>query len=1502
MYEDQEAAGIAVIGMACRFPGARNVEQFWSNLRGGVESVVRFSEQELLESGIDPHWLGQPRYVPVGGPIEGVEEFDAELFGMTAREAAMMDPQHRLLLECAWEALESAAYRPTGLDGSVGVYAGSRMSEYLLFRQGPPDLVGLTRSSPINGFQSLISNDKDYLATRISFALDLQGPAMAVQTACSTSLVAVHLACQALLDHECDIALAGGASVRVPQRAGYVYSEGMIFSPDGHTRTFDARAGGTVFSSGAGFVALRRLEDALANGDPIWAVVRGSAVNNDGAARKSAYTAPSQVGQARVISEAMSVAGVDARSIGCLEAHGTATALGDPIEIAALTEVFRAETEDVGFCSIGSVKTNIGHTVQAAGVAGLIKAVLQLRHRELVPTLNFDEPNPEIDFQASPFRVQAEAAPWRNGDGPRRAGVSSFGVGGTNAHVVLEEAPRDGDLEPAVPRTGHVVVLSAGTGAAADAWAGRFAEHLERHDVPLDAVCRSAGRRLGDMRHTLAVAAPDRRRMIDRLAAAAAGKDGAGIVRGERPDGGPTPQVAFLFPGQGSQFPGMGRELYRSEPVFRDAVDRCAALFDPELDRSLATILFDDGGELLGETLYTQPALFSVEVAATELWRSWGVEPAFVAGHSLGEVGAAWAAGVLSLEDAARLVVERARWMQDLPADGAMAVVFTDEARARAALDEAGGGAVGVAAVNGPASVVLSGASDALRAVLDRLAAEGVGGRPLDVARAFHSPVADRSLEPLERIASGLEHLPARVPWISNVTGEAVRAGESVDGRYWARHLRSPVRFADGLERLAGLGATVFLEVGPGTALATMGRRHPAVGEALWLPTLRQGTAHRGQTFDSLGRLAVAGVGVDWRGVDREARGKHVPLPTYPFQRRRHWIDERGGPRAGAVAAGGERALSMLGDRRLSPIAESQYEAVFDADTPRFMRDHQVHGEVVFPAVGFLEMVLAAASETFGTERPSASQLTIREALLLPEDRKQVVHSVVTGNGSGARVRIYSRPLDARSDDWRLIVEAALGEGEAASESPAIEELRRRCPDELPTEEFYRRWRAEGVEHGESFRGIETLWTGPGEALGRIRAHPVVAESNGSFLFHPALMSACLQVAEAVSKAQDEAQSEGVVYLPVIWERVVAHGRGSDLVWSHATLRAGEPGGEIRTVDLRVLDDRGRLLLEVDGLHFKRASRDALRGGAQADGLDDWLYGVEWRDVERPAAQAEAPHGRWLLFGDPEGTEARLRERLEARGDRVVVVEPGDRFDRPGADRFRVRSASREDFERLLGTLRSEDAMPDAGIIHLWSLRAPGGDRLETADLIAAQRELCGGLLHFLQAYEGARDASAGPGVPLPLVLVTRGAQPVQGDAGGAAVTQATVWGLGRVIGQEHAGLRCRLIDLDPEGPDPAEGEAGPSDEEASRILSEIADGGPELEVGLRGAETRVPRLVRAPAALSRAGSRRLDPPPRYRLGISERGALENLTLDPIERREPGPGEVEIEVAAASLN
>ncbi|MRG98067.1 non-ribosomal peptide synthetase/type I polyketide synthase [Polyangium spumosum] len=893
------SSAVAIIGMAGRFPGANDIEVFWENLRRGVEGISFFTREELLAAGVRPELVDAKEFVPAIGVIEDAMGFDAAFFGYGPAEARVMDPQHRVFLECAWEALERAGYDPSREGQRIGVFGGAEAPRYWIERVGLSE-----RPLSAEEYRALIGNVADTLTTRVAYELGLRGPALTVMTACSTSLVAVHLACKSLLARECDVALAGGVSVLPPDRLGYVHESGSVVSPDGHCRPFDAEARGMLGSSGVALVTLKRLEDALADGDTIVAVIRGSAINNDGA-RKVGFTAPSVDGQAEVITRALEAADVDPESLGFVEAHGTATTLGDPIEVAALTRAFgaRGRTDKRGFCALGSVKSNLGHLGAAAGVTGLIKAALSLERELIPPTLHFKTPNPELHLEESPFFVNAEPLRWGRGSTPRRAGVSAFGIGGTNAHVVLEEAP---EREPSGPsRPVQLLLLSARTEAALEASTDRLAKALARDPVislPDTAFTLQQGR--AKLAHRRAVVCGDPSSAASALTNHDRDRMASGTAK-EQP-----PRVVFMFPGMGSQRIGMGRELHESEAVYRESFDRAAASFEAALSIDIRKLVFAreaDSAEAARALLRPSlniASIFCTEYALGRLLMSWGIQPAAMTGHSLGEYAAACLAGVLSLEDTIDLLVLRGAIYEELPGDAATLVVSLSEVELAARM----GPLLSLAAVNAYDNCAVSGPGEPITRFEAELAREGIQCRRLAIAGAVHCSMVEPFVDRLTRRAASMERRAPRIPLISNLTGRLLRDDEAIDPSYWARHLRGTVRFAEGIGGLLADPTCAFVEVGPGRTLSSLVRRHPAVGVSRTVCTT---LAHRGAEANrsdletlllAVGQLWCIGVEVDWAAFWAGERRRRVPLPTYPFERIHYVMAPAPGRREGRAA------------------------------------------------------------------------------------------------------------------------------------------------------------------------------------------------------------------------------------------------------------------------------------------------------------------------------------------------------------------------------------------------------------------------------------------------------------------------------------------------------------------------------------------------------------------------------------------------------------------------
>ncbi|MBV9708102.1 MAG: acyltransferase domain-containing protein, partial [Chloroflexi bacterium] len=1030
---------IAIIGLGCRFPGADNPEQFWQLLRNGVDAITEvplqrwnqhafYSPDQAIPGKMNTRW---------GGFLPDVDRFDARFFRISPREAAHMDPQQRLLLEVAWEALENAGQAPEKLAGSqTGVFIGISNNDYARVQFSDLSLIDAYAGT---------GNAYSIAANRLSYVLDLRGPSVAVDTACSSSLVTVHLACQSLRNGECDLALAGGVNLILTPELTITLSQARMMSSAGRCKTFDEDADGYVRSEGCGMVILKPLSAARRDGDTILALIRGSAVNQDG--RSNGMTAPNSLAQEAVIRQSLLNAKVAPQGISYVETHGSSTPLGDPIEVASLKAVLMQQRSQDQPCVLSSVKTNIGHLESAAGIAGLIKVVLCLQYAEIPPHLHLKKLNLHIPLDGTTFLIPTELYKW-SPRGPRRAGVSAFGFGGTNAHVILEEAPTASNTASQMERPLHVLTLSAQSTQALREQAQRYEALLaHRAETPVADICFTANSGRSHFAHRFVATTASVAQLREQVAALASGGEVAGIQSGQVLGNEPR-KIAFLFTGQGSQYTGMGRQLYETQPIFRRTLERCDQLLRPYLTQPLLSVMYDELDETspLHETAYTQPALFALEYALAELWRSWGVEPSVVMGHSVGEYVAACIAGVFSLEDGLKLIAQRARLMQALPQPGTMAVVFAEQSQVAAALAPLQR-QVAIAVVNGPKNTVISGESKAVQAVCQRLRSEGVASRPLQVSHAFHSPLMEPMLDPFERIAREVQFAAPRIPFISNVTGQMCSLGEVPDAHYWRRHIRESVQYEASVHTLAEQGYEIFVELGPSSTLLSMSKYCVPKEFGIWLPSLVKGQDDWQTLLDTLGALYVKGVDPDWRGFDSEYIRRRVVLPTYPFQREAYWFESVNAtpsvgarfivpqsvaprsiaPRLTIPSTLQEHKHPLLGPHLevAHPSPLHVWETTLDKRKLPYLNDHQIQGVTAVPVSAYIEMAQAAAVDALGEGKHILTDIELKKLLVLPSEEPPRVQVVLSSESPELiAFHVYSRSHNA----WTLHATGKIGQ------------------------------------------------------------------------------------------------------------------------------------------------------------------------------------------------------------------------------------------------------------------------------------------------------------------------------------------------------------------------------------------------------------------------------------------------------------------------------------------
>ncbi len=1406
---------IAIVAVSCRFPGAPDPEAFWDVLSGGIDAIRevpedRFDIDEFYDA--DPDAPGKT-YTRFGGFLDGIDGFDPEFFGISPREAVWIEPQQRLMLETVWEGLERAGYSPASLRGSrTGVFAGVAANEY----------AHLLSSESLDKIEPyfITGNALNAISGRVAFALGLEGPAMAVDTACSSALVAVHQAVQALRSGDCDMAVAGGVNVLLSPVTMIAASRARMLSPVGRCKTFDASADGYVRSEGCGILVLKRLSDAERDGDRICALISSTAINQDGAS--SGLTVPNGGAQQRLIGTALARAGLAGGDVDYLEAHGTGTPLGDPIEVQAAAAAYSGSRDADRPLLMGSVKSNIGHTESASGAAGLIKVVLSLQHELLPQSLHFDNPSPHIPWDTLAVRVVDEATPWLANGRPRRAGVSSFGFTGTNAHVLIEEAPASvatGDVA-AAPESNdpepsfNVLALSARSPEALVAVARRYADWLtERPDVELADVCLTAGTGRSHFEHRAALVVDSVEAAREGLADLTENRLRPGVVRGEHVH---HPTTAWLFTGQGSQYPGMARELFDTEPVFAETVTRCADAVDGMLPRPLLEVLFAtdrEAGEALRHTSFAQPALFAIEMGLARLWQSWGIEPDVVLGHSVGQYAAACVAGVFSLEDGARLMAVRGRLFGSLPEGGRMVAVFADAKQVEQIAAEFP--RVSVAAYNGP-NTVLSGPGEDLEQVVERFVDDGIRCTWLETSHAFHSELLEPVLDEFESYAAQLQFAVPTLPLVCNRSGAVLTAQTPLDAPYWRRHSRQPVQFSESVRTVAGLGCTVLMELGPQPVLTgaavQVWPEHLAAPRAI--VSLRKGVGDRRQIADALAAAYVGGHRPDFAALHRRP-SQRLELPTYPFQRRRFW------PKTSGIAgsgAGGDSVSGILGGAKDLASGDSVYTSRLSVKSQPWLSDHVIYGTVVVPGATYAAMALAAV----GTPA-RAKDVFFYEPIILPEKTSREVQLTLhpLADGSGSTFTVHSRPYGERDAEWSLNAEGTVVSGvdDAADDAPsddpvdaAIERCNRMRPQEL-----FETFADMELAWGPNWSGsLKSLWLGEGEAIGDILVGEELAEHLGTEPMHPVLMDLCTGVAFPAFPALLAAE-QGVhdLYLPLRYGQVMLREKMPRRFYCRARWHESPLDSETQVFDLDFLDRGGRHLGGIQDFTVKRAPREALLRGLGGDATR-LLYTLGWHEVPPPPSEDgdSIANGTWLIAGFTE------------LADKVPGCIPFD------------RAADSQPLGEVLAQAEVR-GLPFSGVV--WRASGPAADE-STADVTTRIETELANLLSAVHTVQGgSAKLPGGLWIVTDRAVATESGEPVD-------PVQAALWGFGRTTINEEPGLRCKLVDCDG------------SPEAVRALASLLATPVGEPELALRQGKLLASRL------LPWARSGHLDGPTRRRL------------------------------------
>ncbi len=1496
---------LAVIGMGCRLPGgADDPNKFWTFLESGGDASVPVPEDRWdADQYCDPakDAPGKTHAYQANFLKVSVDEFDSQFFSISGREAQSLDPQQRLLLEITWEAMEDAGLDANTLSGSrTGVYIGISSDDYTQSHRHSGN------NELIDGY-SLTGTCFAPAAGRIAYTFGFEGPCIAVDTACSSSLVALHVACQGLRRKESDLAVVGGVNLILSPIFHICSTKLGTISPDGRCKTFDASADGYGRGEGCGILLLKRLSDAIADGDRIHALIRGTAVNQDG--KSNGLTAPNGLAQQKVIRAALEDAGVTPADINYIEAHGTGTPLGDPIEVEALVKVLQEGRPAGNPVLLGSAKTNIGHLEAAAGVAGLLKVIQCLRHEQISPHLHFNNPSPYIAWDELPVQVTKQLTPWPRNDNRRRAGISSFGFSGTNAHAIVEEAPlatgsfvNGQSIGQEPDRPVQLLPLSAKNEDALKESARRYADYLdERTDSALGDICYTAGTGRSHFNHRIAVQGSSHHEVRDGLNAYLDGKRSRSLSMGTGTNR--NPQVAFLFTGQGSQYVGMGRSLYKTQPVFRAAVETCDKLFSDRLDRSIIDLIYSDKADedSLAQTQYTQPAIFTIQYALSCLWDSWGIKPDFVSGHSIGEYAGACIAGVLSLEDAVKLVAARGQLMQSLPAGGAMAAVFAGEADLLSFV-ESKSTELSIAALNAPGSAVISGKAETVAEVVGCLKKKGISARELNVSHAFHSPLMEPILESFRDVASKVTYMPAQLPLVSTVTGKKATAGDLASAEYWTRQIRQAVRFQAAAETLSEEGANVFLELGALPTLTGLAARTLSPDEHLFFPSLKKGEEDWNILLKSVGDLYVNNVDVDWRGFDEPYVRQKTDIPSYPFQRKRYYMPPIFDTRAsGAGLALSKDTHPYLGQRITSPgLGDGTvlYQNVFTPDRPSFLAQHVIFGKIISPAAAHISMALSACQEILGKGTRQLEEVEFTQPLVLDTDEERIVQVVVDQvKGEAPTFHLVSRSTTDDTASWKTHCSGRFQRPRVEDENnfpdlPSTDTLESRCPREMQPRDFYSYIETVGYTTGPDFQCIRRIQEGQNESVCRISASRRIDD----VAIHPGLIDSLLQtVLPACAESAGAMLGDDNVLIPLHMGTVSVQGAltGELICYNHVSVQEGLVKSEIS-----VWNDEGEFVLRIKDFLLKQTHRNTLYKEIRED-EDDLFHFIEWIEPDRKALAGSADekvgesNATFTVFADSGGFGDSLCSWLAKRDVKCLRIDEGKEFQRIDDTRFMVSPRDTGQIRQILDEWNRQGSPGVNHIVFSWGLDSTVPEH--ESYLTDEQERLCGMVLDVVHTVDELRL-----GDRTRLWLVTSNTQAVIPEDRILNPTAGTLWGFGRAIALERPELWGGIIDLD--GDD--------SETTIQALVKSITPSDREDQLAIRhGGRCFVARLVKPGKRDSeqRASSNRLPVPEvdetqSYYLSVGERHTLDDLRFEIHPRRAPRPHEVEIRVHAAGLN
>jgi acyl transferase domain-containing protein/NADPH:quinone reductase-like Zn-dependent oxidoreductase/acyl carrier protein/short-subunit dehydrogenase len=1493
-----QAEPIAVIGMGCRFPGgANNPEEFWRLLAEERNAVSIIPEERwALEDFYDPNPEAAGKcYTRMGHFLSDPSpmEFDPYFFKITPREAKVMDPQQRIMLEVVWEALENAGIAPSSLHGSdTGVFLGCYDNHHLVDND--------IRSLRDVEFYLATSLAQSITSGRISYFLNLHGPNFSVNTACSSSLVALHQACQSLQSGECNIAITGGVNVLVSASVYVSLAKAKMLSVDGLCKAFDNAANGYGRGEGCGVIVLKKLEKAIEDGDTILAIIRGSAVNHDG--RTAGITAPNGMAQQKVIQSAIRNSGLSPDDIHYVEAHGTGTIVGDPIELNALADTFQTRSKDNPL-RIGSVKTNIGHLEAAAGIAGVIKTILALNQEYLPRHINVSELNQQIEWDRIPIQVLTQGESWPIGTRHRFAGVSSFGFGGTNAHVILEGAEhieaRSSSL--LIDRPKHILTLSAQTEQILQVLSQQYAEYMQRHsEIHLGDIAFTANTGRTHLPVRISVIGESTGDVADSLSLYASNEMSEAVIQNKQASN-DTQEIGLLFTGQGSQYPDMGKGVYEYLPSFQEKLRTCDRILLPHIKQSLLEILYETEAPRkyhpVNQTAITQPALFSLEASLAQMLVEWGIRPAAVMGHSLGESVAAYIAGVYSLEDGLHLVAKRGSLMQSLPQNGSMVAAETDAHTIQSLIHQYSyENSAGIAAYNGPQSIVISGEQEPVEHIAQLLKEQGIRTIPLRVSHAFHSELMMPMVAPFQAFIDNLNLSQPQIPLVSTVTGK-LAMDEITSSAHWGNGVRQPVRFEQAMSTMYDMGIRIFVEVGPHPVLSSMGQNClPDNAELLWLPLLRKGYDDWSTILQALGHLYVKGIDIDWKAFDQDFKQKRrkVHLPTYPFHRQTHWLTGLSLKYQESISKYSLQTDHPLLGRRLQlPDNQSTYyENKFTPHQPGWINGHQFFGHPVLPAAAYLEMALALGIRHLNTDNVELHNVTLHNLLHIPETGVAIMSVVKEKTDKQFYFEIYSHPTDVGTEQkiyWELHASGFFNAftEELTDEEPLsdISALYEQLPRLSSSGMHYKSYRLQGLSYGPEFQTVSDVKFSDDVSVAFVTLSSDIKQQNHYYV-HPTILDGGIQLSGIILPVSPVRHN----LVPVQVERLRYYGKSFDKTWCvcQTASKAKISDGQF-CVNLSFCDTQGSPNVIIDNLYYVSMPETAFE--LSKPKWHDWLYKVSWQKREQAVLEKNTPSEGWLIFCDSRGVGQQLAELLQDAGHQCTVVNRGRSFNRIQDATYEIHPFQKLDYDKLLKAIQNDDiAHPKfKNIVILWGLDLEG---LETRELILPEiiENDVSAALSVVQTQVDERAEC-----PMKLILVTRGALTVNVQDSTSGFMQAPLWGLGRVINLEYPEHQCRMIDLEPEEPS----------EEALILFRELLYGGRNPETAYRDGIAYIPRLTAFDESKHADSDRRILSLPRtpaYQLKTEERGTLDTLYLAETDRQLPGSGEIEILVRATGLN